>query len=373
MPSRASPAGIGYWYDDVFMKQQHVLLWLVLVSGACKNAPAPAATAGGTTAAPAAGQPGQSAAGQPGVPAQPPAPKPMPAAIPAVLARVNGEPIEKWEFDNAVRRVEARAGSAVPAEKRDEVLRDVLEQLVTYHLLAQESTARKIDVTDKDVDDQLAQIRTGFPTEDAFTQSIAAEGLTLERLRVQARMSLQVQKVIDAEVMSKVVVQDAEVSTFYDQNLDRIRQGESVHASHILIGVPEGATPAQKAEAQKKAQGVLTQIRSGGDFVKIATEHSEDPGSAPDGGDLGFFTKGQMTPAFEEAALTLKIGAVSGLVETPFGFHIIKVHAREAARTPPLTEVSGQIRDFLAAQQREKMLEQFVELAKSKGKIEYLV
>jgi peptidyl-prolyl cis-trans isomerase C len=358
------------------MKHPHVLLLLVLVSGACKNAPAPAPAAAGTTAAPAAGQPGQTgqpAAGPPGVPGQPPAPKPMPAAIPAVLALVNGEAIEKWEFESAVKRVEARAGSAVPAEKRDEVLRGVLDQLVAYHLLAQESKARKIDVTDKDIDAQLAQIRTGFPTEEAFKQSIAAEGLTMERLRVQARTSLQVQKVIDAEVTSKVAVQDTDVSAFYAQNLDRIKQGESVHASHILIGVPEGATPAQKAGARKQAQAVLTEIRGGGDFVKIAKENSQDPGSAPDGGDLGFFPKGQMTPAFEEAAFTLKIGAVSGLVETPFGFHIIKVHERKAARTPPLTEVSGQIRDFLAAQQREKMLEQFVEQAKSKGKIEYLV
>lgn len=297
----------------------------------------------------------------------------MPAVIPAVLARVNGEPIEKWEFDNAVKRVEARAGSAVPAEKRDEVLRGVLDQLVAYHLLAQESKARKIDVTDKDIDAQLAQIRTGFPTEDAFKQSVAAQGLTMEQLRVQARTSLQVQKVVDAEVTSKVAVQDADVSAFYDQNLDRIKQGESVHASHILIGVPEGATPAQKAEARNTAQGVLKQIRGGGDFAKIAKEHSQDPGSAPAGGDLGFFPKGQMAPAFEEAAFKLKLGAVSGLVETPFGFHLIKVHERKAARTPPLAEVSGQIKDFLAAQQREKMLEQFVDQAKSKGKIEFLV
>ena len=297
----------------------------------------------------------------------------MPAAIPAVLARVNGEAVEKWEFDNAVKRVEARAGSAVPAEKRDEVLRGVLDQLVAYHLLAQESKARKIEVSDKDVDAQLTQIRTGFPTEDAFKQSLASQGLSLEQLRAQTRTSLHVQKVIDVEITSKVAVQDADISAFYGQNLDRIRQGDSVHASHILISVQAGAAPDQRAEAQTKALDVLKQIRGGGDFAKLAKDHSQDAGSAPAGGDLGFFPKGQMTPAFEEAAFKLKIGGVSGLVETPFGFHIIKVHERKAARTPPLTEVSGQIKDFLMAQQREKMLEQFVEQAKSKGRIEFLV
>ena len=118
----APPAGVGRWYggrwyNDAFMKRERVLLLLVLASGACRNGSTPAPA--GKTGAPAvgAGQPAQPvAAAQPGVPGQPPAPRPMPAAIPAVLARVNGEAVEKWEFDNAVKRVEARAGSAVPAE-----------------------------------------------------------------------------------------------------------------------------------------------------------------------------------------------------------------------------------------------------------------
>ena len=297
----------------------------------------------------------------------------MPAQIPAVVARVNGETIERWEFENAVKRVEARAGGTVPPEKRDEVLRDVLDQLVAYHLLAQESRARKMDVSDTDVEARLAEIRQSFPNEDAFKQGLAAQGLSPEQLRTQTRTGLEVAKVIDAEVTSKVAVQDAEVNAFYQQNLERFKQGDSVHASHILIGVPQDATPAQKADAKAKAQAALKQVRGGADFSSVAKAQSQDPGSAQNGGDLGFFPKGQMNPQFEDAAFNLKVGAVSPVVETPFGFHIIKVHERRGPRTAPFTEVSGQIKEFLLKGQREEKLNQLVEQAKAKGKIQILV
>ena len=339
---------------------------LALWSVSCKKADAP-------KPAPAAAAPAVPANAPRAVPGAPASAKPMPPQIPDVLARVNGEKVERWEFDNAVKRMEARAGGPVPPDKRDEVLRNVLDQLVAYHLLAQEARARKLAVPDADVDARLADIRKSFPTEDAFKQGIAAQGLTLDQLKTQAKTSLEVAKVIDSEVNSKVTVQDPEVKTFYDQNLERFKQGDSVHAAHILIGVPQDAPPPAKAEAKTKAATVLKTIKAGGDFATLARANSSDPGSAQNGGDLGFFPKGQMTPAFEQAAFKLKPGTVSAVVETPFGFHIIKVLERRAPRTAPFAEVSGQIKDFLVQGQREQKLEKFVEQVKAKGKIEILV
>jgi peptidyl-prolyl cis-trans isomerase C len=334
---------------------------------ACRKPPAPSSSNASTAS---------SASTAPAVPAQPGAPaaiKPMPANIPAVVARVNGEAIERWEFDNAVKRIEARAGAPVPPDKRDEVLRSVLDQLVAYHLLAQESRARKLAVDDADVEAQLGQIRGSFPTDQAFQQGIAAQGLTLDQVRQQTRTNMLVQKVIEAEVAPRVVVQDAEISAFYQQNLERFKQGDTVHASHILIGLPQNPTPEQKTQAKTKAQTVLKQVRGGGDFATLARAESQDSGSAQNGGDLGFFPKGQMSPAFEEAAFKTRPGAISALVETPFGFHIIKVHERRGPRTAPLAEVGGQIKSFLEQGQREQKLEQFVEQVKTKSKIEILV
>ena len=312
----------------------------------------------------------------PAVPATPGAPvaaKPMPAQIPPVVARVNGETIQKWEFDDAVRRIEARAGSAMPVEKRDELLRGVLDQLVAYHLIAQESRARKMGASDADVDARVAQIKGSFPNEDAFQKGIAAQGLTIEQVRTQARMSLEVAKFLETEVAAKVAVTDAEVDAFYKQNLDRFKQADSVHARHILIGVPQNATADVKKQARAAAQAVVGQLKRGAPFEDVAKKMSSDTGSAQNGGDLGFFPKGQMTPAFEKAAFALKPGETSGIVETPFGFHIIRVLERRDARTAPFEEVSGQIKEFLTRGQREKKLEAFVTQIKTKAKIEILV
>ena len=137
------------------------LLGSLAVSIGCKKPPPPAAPV---------------AAGPPA------AAKPMPAQIPPVLARVNGEAINKWEFDDAVRRIEAMAGSPVPPDRRDEVLRGALDQLVAYHLIAQESRARKMGPTDADVDARIAKIKGNFPNDDAFQKGIAAQGLTVDDL-----------------------------------------------------------------------------------------------------------------------------------------------------------------------------------------------
>lgn len=356
------------------MKRFLSLLLIVPLSvAACRKSAAPAPGAAATDAAKAAaGAPAQP--GAPGtVPGQGEAVKPVPAQLPALVAKVNGESIERWELEGAFRGVEARAGSPIPPEDRDRVIRSVLDQLVAYHVLAQEARARKLDVSSADVDGRIAQIRNNFPNEDAFQKALAVQGLTLDKLKGQTRVGLQVARVIESEISPKISVQDREVDAFYQENIERFKQGESVRASHILIGVQPNADATQKKLAQAKAQQLLKQVRAGGDFAKLAREQSQDPGSAPNGGDLGFFPKGQMDSAFEAAAFGLKPGAVSGVVETSFGFHIVKVHERRGPRTTPLAEVSGQIKEFLTERQREAKIAEFVEQAKAKIKIEILV
>ena len=232
----------------------------------------------------------------------------MPAQLPAVVATVDGEKIERWELEGAIKAVESRAGSPIPADKRDEVLRGLIDQLVAYHVLAREAHDRKLDATDAEVTARLTQIKGGFPNEQAFQEALKAQSMTLERLQQQTRMGMQISKIIEAEVASKISVQDAEVDAFYNQNRRQFEQGESVHASHILIMAPQGADAAQKQEAKSKAQQALKDVKGGADFAKVAREQSQDPGSAQNGGDLGFFPKGQTDPAFETAAFQLKPG-----------------------------------------------------------------
>jgi peptidyl-prolyl cis-trans isomerase C len=302
-----------------------------------------------------------------------PVAKRVPAQLPPVIAKVNGETVERWELENAIKSVEGGSGGPIPAGRRDEIVRGLIDQLVSFHVLSQEANARRMEASDAEVVARIGQFKSAYPDEQAFQQALSAQGLTLDQLQKQTHMGLQASKVIDAEVNSKIAVQQGEVEAFYKQNTDRFKQGETVHASHILFGVPKGADAAQKEQARAKAQQVLKQIRSNGDFAKLARENSQDSASAPKGGDLGFFPKGQMEPTFEKTAFALKPGATSGLVETPFGFHIIRVLERRPPRTAPLDEVGGQIKEFLTGQQRQAKVAAFVDQAKAKRKIEILV
>jgi peptidyl-prolyl cis-trans isomerase C len=341
------------------------MLSVTIVLCACSKTPASAAPVR-SDATPAA----NAAAAQ--APAAQPA-KPVPAQLPDVVARVNGETISKPEFERALATIEARAGGPVPPEQRDQIFRNVLDQIVSYKLLVQESHARKVDATDAEVDSRVQEIQGQFPNEAAFKQMLTARQTTLEQLRSDARQDIAVQKMIDAEVAPKSAVKPEQLADFYAKNPDQFEQPERVHASHILIGVPRGADAAAKAQARAKAEQVLKDVKAGKDFAALAKEHSQDPGSAPNGGDLGFFQQGQMVGPFNDAAFSLAPGMVSDLVETEFGFHIIKVAEKQAPRSIALEEVKPRLEQFLLERNRQEQTDAFVKGLRSKGKIEILI
>jgi peptidyl-prolyl cis-trans isomerase C len=301
-----------------------------------------------------------------------PAVKPVPEALPDVLARVNGEPISRDEFHRALRNVEAGAGRQVPADQRDKVYRGILNQLVTLHLLLQEARARNVSVAEGDINARVDRVKKQFPNEQDFTKALASRNMTVEALREEARTELLVARMVEAEVKPKIQIQETDVKEFYDKNPQQFQQPETYRASHILIRVEANATEAQKKEARAKAEALLKQIQGGADFATVARENSQD-GSASNGGDLNFFRKGQMVPAFEQAVQALKVGEVSGVVETQFGYHVIKLTDRRPARTVPLAEVSTKIGQFLMARAQQQKAGEFVETLKAKSKIQILI
>jgi len=120
-------------------------------------------------------------------------------------------------------------------------------------------------------------------------------------------------------------------------------------------------------------QTVLKDVTAGKDFAALAKQHSQDPGSAPNGGDLGFFEQGRMVGPFNDAAFSLKPGATSGLVETPFGYHIIRVVEKQPGRTVPLDEVRPKVEQYLQNLNKETETDAFVKSLRAKGKVEILI
>jgi len=304
---------------------------------------------------------------------QPEAAKPVPAQLPDVIARVNGETISKKDFEDAVQSAEHQAGAQVPPDQRDGVYRQILDQLIGYKLLLQESKARKIDVPDADIEARILSLKQQFPTEDAFKQALVQRHLTVEQIKTDARQSMAVSKLVDGEIASKVAVKPEDVQAFYQQNPQNFMESEKVHASHILISAPKTADAATRAKARAKAESILKDVHAGKDFSALAKQNSEDPGSAANGGDLGFFQQGQMVPQFNDVAFSLKPGAVSNVVETDFGYHIIKVVEKQPGRTVPIDEAKPRIEQYLEAQNREKQTTAFVNGLRAKGKVQVFI
>jgi peptidyl-prolyl cis-trans isomerase C len=245
--------------------------------------------------------------------------------------------------------------------------------MIGYRLMIQEAKARKVAVADADVDAQIAQIRAQFPNEAQFQQALTAQKTTLEAVRNDTRDEMSASKMVETEIASKITVKPEAVTDFYNKNPDKFQQGPRVRASHILIGIPQNADAAAKQEAKSKAEALLKDLKAGKDFAETAKANSQDPGSAPNGGDLGYFEQGQMVPPFEQAAFALKAGEMSELVETQFGYHIIKVADKQTSRVVPLDEAKGQIEEYLAQQNRHAQTELFVQALKAKAKIEILI
>ena len=164
-------------------------------------------------------------------------------------------------------------------------------------------------------------------------------------------------------VESRIEITEADIKAYYEQNAARYRTDEQRRASHILISSGREAAAADKAAAKAKAEKLLEQLRKNpNDFAKLAKENSQDPGSAERGGDLDFFGKGMMVKPFEDAAYALKEGEISNVVQSDFGFHIIRVTAIKPATTRPLSEVKANITDEIRRQQAGKKYAEMAEI-----------
>lgn len=172
------------------------------------------------------------------------------------------------------------------------------------------------------------------------------------------------------EVVGKINVTEDDINLYYKAHQEEFRTPEMVRARHILIKVDKSASNDDKAKARSKAEDILKKIKAGEDFAKLASEFSEDPGSKNNGGDLGFFPKGRMVPDFEKVAFSLKPGEVSDVVETPFGFHIIKVEEKKESIQEPLERVKDKVKEKVFADFRKAKVDEFVEKAMKDAGVE---
>jgi parvulin-like peptidyl-prolyl isomerase len=293
-----------------------------------------------------------------------------PTERPPILARVNDEAIQRWEVEAAIREIEYLNVHPVPAAERDEFFKAVLDRIIGHHLVAQEARARKLQVSDMEVDADIAKMRQEFPSEKAFTDTLASLHTSLDQLRAQRRLSLEVAHYVRAAIAPTVSVTEAEIQAYYRDNPERFEEPETAVASHILILTRPDSSSEELTAAHAQATAILGELRKGADFADLARKRSQDPRTAARGGRLDVFPKGQMDPDFEAAAFALEAGDVSDVVQTSLGFHVIKMHERHTGQTATLEETRSAIRDLLTERMQQEKLAAMIELAKAKATIQ---
>jgi peptidyl-prolyl cis-trans isomerase C len=336
-------------------------------TAAGKDAAAPSGTPGASPAAPAAPAP----VGSPPAAETPGAPK---AALDpnATAAKVNGVPILVKDVTDAMTQFLRSQGAPpnLPDAQITQVRGMVIDALVGRELLYQKGKADGILPSQSELDAVLADAKKPFPTEEAWNDNLKRQGMNAAAFTEMITRRVTIDKEIKQAVLDKIVISDAEAKKYYDEHPDEMTKPEEVRASHILFRTPKDADDATKAPIRAKAEQTLAKAKAGEDFAKLAKENSEDPGSAPNGGDLGFFHHGQMVGPFEDAAFALTVGQLSGVVETPFGFHIIKVTDKHAGGKAPIEEVSGPLKNFLQQKQAREKMQAYLDSLKATAKVE---
>lgn len=290
-----------------------------------------------------------------------------------VAARVNGVPIARERAERYFEDYLVEKGRNVAAIRSptayEGLYREALEKLVEAELLWQEAQKRRVLATKADVEAAMAEVRAGFKTPDAYRLRLERGGFTEATYAEYLRKQLSIRELVQKEVVAHVSVPEAAVHAYYEANPARFTRPEQVRAEHVLVKVSPSAPAEQRAKARARIDAVLAELRGGASFAELARTRSDDA-TAAQGGDLGFFGRGQMVPPFEEAAFRLRPGEISGVVETAFGYHLIRVTERRGGDRVPEAEVRGAIREQLFAEKAQRALEERVAALRERGRVE---
>lgn len=276
-----------------------------------------------------------------------------------VAATVNGEPVYMTEVKQFVAQIAQRYGVDLSrpeaAKQKMEILNSVLQQLIDRSLILQEARQRGGVATEAEIETRVAEVRKSFKTENEFKNALEVRGLNLTELQRQIQFSLSAERLMGALAPQKP--SEAELRAEFAKNPKAFDTPEQVRASHILV----------KTEAE--ARIIMARLRGGEPFDKVAAEVSLDPGSKQRGGDLGFFTRGQMVPEFEKAAFAQPLNQLADPVKSQYGFHIILVKERTTAKSGTYEVAKPLLEKKLTAERQQKALEAWLTEARKKAAI----
>lgn len=318
------------------------------------------------------------------------------------IIKVNNQPITQTEFNKEFKKVSsdgmlAQMNIQIPQDDNNFMylmLKDkIVNELIVKSLINQAIKERHIKVTKADMDNEIKIMIDKVGSKEQFNEILKRNGVSNEQFMKDLKEEVKVKKLVN--MIENVKISDKEAQIFYNKNQKKFTYPDKVRASHILImanpmelerqikSKPENKELSEEIVKQKvaaemqaryqKAQQIETSLKNLPDnFEKVAREKSDDVASAKNGGDLGFFAKSDMVEPFSKQAFAQQPNTISPVIQTPYGFHIIKVTDRMVAGKEPFVKVKEQIKLYLQAQKQMDILEKLLTQLKSSAKIEYV-
>ncbi|HEY0839766.1 MAG TPA: peptidylprolyl isomerase [Vulgatibacter sp.] len=263
------------------------------------------------------------------------------------VGSIDGEPITAAEVRAALAvELRERPGGSQDPEAAAEYRRHLVDELVTRRLLEQAARQRSIKVEEVEVERALLRLRADYPG-DTFDELLESQGLTVAEVSDRLQGQLLVERLFVEEVFARVAITDAEVDAWIEEHPDELSMPERVHALQLVV------------KTEGEARSLLSELRRGADFGKLAREHSLSP-DARLGGDLGWFARGEMPPPFDDVCFSLAPGKLSDVVGSSFGFHVFKVLERRGARKPEPEELRAEAEARLRREKEAAAQEAFV-------------
>ena len=292
-----------------------------------------------------------------------------------IVAVVGNDIILQSEMEERAKpylgEAEREVDPKVKEKKRQTILREVLERMIDEQLILQQAGDLKVTVTQDDIDKAVDDIKQqNHINQDQLVEALKEQGMSLPSYRQDLKRQITRIKVISIAVRSRVSISDDDIKTYYDQNVKSTGVDRKVHASHIFVTIPDGATVQQVEEKRAFAASLVQKARAGEDFAKLAREHSEDAATRKEGGDLGWFGRGALPSAVEEIVFNMEPGEVRGPIRAERGFHVLKLVDKKDEQVRPLAEVKEQLRTALFTQEMEKQTKNWLAELRKKAHID---
>lgn len=253
-------------------------------------------------------------------------PQHSPRTKPVVVARVNGVAIRDNELEAAVNLLMPLSSyhQNVKPEKLEELRGRALDGLIDEELRYQEALRLKLQVRRREIEQALERARRGYRRRDDFERARRSAGATLPQLRASLRRALLIQKAYERSVARACRVSEAEAAAYFRNNPSRFVMPEQIHPYLLTIGVDAAAPKEEWDRARRTAEELARKLRDGASFERLAREYSTDPSNVRDG-DLGVVHRGRLIEEFERALAGLRPGEVSPVIQTIYGFHLLRL------------------------------------------------